>query len=410
MNVDTYTLLRCKHHIVQYYCLDIKPRWVCLQARYPPLPHKWTLCLTLHPLHHVQSAQDVVAGAITGISIGSMLHHSILAAELLTDYTTPSWQSHVGLCLSVHSSAEHHRCCSCCCLAMVATCASSQGQCAESVGGSVHGTEDVELLQKPSAACADTCGGCTASNTNTVWSGCACSALCAGRTGNMAERHGPTDCRCKRGALGVHQAAASRAQHVSPAAAAAMQTCSRLAPEVKWVVVHVYLDNHMASRLPLQHSVIACQPSDVILPCGRGKQGAEEQDRCTYTQQNLQEVLMDDEWMVLEEALAVVLDVQGQQMAKEKEQCCWQVCSEAGLGMSCGVAGWRDPVRLVNGGDEAKWEQCLAGMQAVLESQQACSFWISMACVLLCASEATWLSTGCNHVRYAMELPHRSCC
>ena len=370
---------------------NVKPRCVCQQVRYPPLPHKWTLCLTLHPLHHVESAQDVVAGAMTGISIGSMLHHSVLAAELLTDYTTPSWQSHVGVCLSVHSSTEHHCSCSCscccccrsCCKAMVMTCANSQGQCAESVGGSVDGTEDVEPLQKLSAECADTYGVCTASNTQTVWSGCACSALCAGK---MAARHEPTDysCRCKRDALGVHHAAASRAQHVSPAAAAAMQACSRLASEVKWVVVHVYLDNHGASLLPLQLRVTACQPCKVVLPCGRGQHGPEVQDRRTYTQQNLQEVLLDDEWMVLEEALVVFLDVQERQMPNRKEECCRQGCSEAGLGKSYGLASQRDPVRLVNEGDDAVQEQCLAGMQAVLESSTSMysSFLVIMACAL----------------------------
>ena len=217
---------------------------------------------------------------MTGISIGCMLHHSILAAELLTDYATPSWQSHVRVCLSVHSNAKHHCCCCCCCCcsAVAATCASSQEQCAESGGGSVPGVEDVEPVQQPSAAHADPCGMSTASHSKTVWSERACSAVCAARTGKVAEWRGPTDyscsCRCRRNASGVHQATASRAQQVSPAAAAAMQTCSRLAPGVKWVIVHVCLDSHVASWS--QHGVTASQPSNIV-SCGRGKSGAASQ-------------------------------------------------------------------------------------------------------------------------------------
>ena len=348
--------------------------------RFPPLPHQWTLCLTLHPLHHVQAAQDIVAGAMTGISIGSMLHHSMLAAELLTDYARPSWQRYVGMCITIHSNADHH-CSSCCCSAVAATCARSQGQCAESVGDNVHDTEYVEPLQKPSAACADTSGVCTASNTKTVCSECACRVSCAGIKGMMAELHGPTDCscscryrcRCSASGVHVHQAAASRAQHVSPAAAAAMQTCSRLMPVMKWVVVHVYLDNHLASQMPLQHGVTACQPSSIISR-GRGKHGRETQIQCTCIQQSLQQVLLDDEWTALEEALVVLLDVQEQRLPSVKQQCCRQRYSEAGLCTSCGVASQQDPVRLVNGGDEAPhWEQRLAGTQAVLERQQACT-------------------------------------
>ena len=341
---------------------NIKPGCVCLQTRYPPLPHRWTLCLTLHPLHHIQTPQNIVAGAMIGISVGQMLHHSILAAEMLTDYTTPSWQSHVGVCLSVHSSTEH-RCSSCCCSSMAATCAGSQGQCVESLGGSVHGPESVGPLQKPSAGCVDTCDVCTASNSKTVWSVSTC---CAGRQDKMAQRHGPTDCSCSSrcNASGVHQAAASRAQHVSPAAAAAMQTCSRLAPEVKWVVMHVCLDNHVASWLPLQRSVTAYQPSNVVA-CGRGKHGTETRiDR----QQDLHEVLLDDEWIVLEEALVCLLDVQEQQMPNVEQQCCWQGCSEADLGQFCGPAKQQDPVRLVKKREDALAEQCLGGVQAVPES------------------------------------------
>ena len=242
---------------------------------------------------------------------------------------------------------------------MAATCAGSQGQGVESGGGSVHGTENVGPLQQPSAGCVDTSDVCTAGNSKTVWSVSAC---CAGRDDKMAERHGSTDCSCscRCNAPGVHQAAASGAQHVSPAAAAAMQTCSRIAPEVKWVVVYVCLDNHVASWLPLQHSVTAYQPRNVVAS-GRGNQ-------CLDRQQDLHEVLLDDEWIVLEEALVVLLDVQEQQMPSMEQQCCWQGCSEADLGKFYGPVKQQDPVRLVNKREDALGEQCLAGVQAVPET------------------------------------------
>lgn len=154
-------------------------------------------------------------------------------------------------------------------------------------------------------------------------------------------------------ALGVHQASAREAQHVSPAAAAAMQTCSRLAPEVEWVVVHVHLDNHVVSQPPQQHDVTACLHSSAAA-CDRAEGGPAMQDQCKCVQQNLQEVLLDDEWMALEEACAVLLDVQEQQMPGLKLQCSRQGFSEVGLTKAGCLNSLQDPVMLVCNGDEAQ--------------------------------------------------------
>lgn len=339
---------------------------LCLSAgAVPTSAPQVDLCLTLHPLHHIQSAQDITAGAMRGLSIGSMLQHSMLATDLLTDYAQPSGQRCVGVCLSIHSNAEHH--CSSC--AVAGTCASSQGRSAEHHSGYVQSTEDVEPLPSAGCAnCASTCGMGTASSTNTVWSKHICSAPWVGRTGMVAQCHGLADCR-RCNALGVQQAKARRAQHVSPAAAAAMQTCSRLAPEMEWVVVHVYLENHVASQSPQQHDVTACPHSNAAACC-RAEGGPEMQDQCMCVQQNLQEVLLDDEWMALEEASVVLLDVEEQQMPGLKLQCSRQGLSEAGVTRSCCLDSPQDPARLVSDGDDALLS---AGdtMQCVLKRQQA---------------------------------------
>ena len=361
MSIPTHAYFHQVVNTAQYFVWKSKTCCVCQQVRYPPLPHKWTLCLTLHPLHHIQSAQDIIAGAMRGLSIGSMLQHSILATELLTEYSQPSGQKCVGVCLSIHSNAEHN--CSSC--AVAATCASSQGQSAEHHGGCVQGTDVHQPVQRLSAAgCAnyaDTSGMGTASSTSTVWSECVCSAPWIGRSGMVAECRGLANCsssttRNRMGcchALGVHQALARGAQRVSPAAAAAMQTCSRLAPEVQWVVVHVYLENHVASESLQQHDVTACLHSSAAA-CGRAEGRPEMQDQCMCVQQNLHEVLLDDEWVALEGASVVLLDVQEQQMPGLKLQCLQQGLSELGLTKAGCLNSLQDPVMLVSSGDDAQ--------------------------------------------------------
>lgn len=90
------------------------------------------------------------------------------------------------------------------------------------------------------------------------------------------------------------------------------------------------------------------------------------QDQCTYTQQTLHEVLLDDEWMAVEEASAIILDVQEHQLPCLEQQCSQQECSEAGLSASHSLTRQPHSVRLISNGDHAAVEARLAGMQCVL--------------------------------------------
>lgn len=343
-------MLQSKYYTQIAVC---SPQCVCLQVRYPPLPQKWTLCLTLHPLHHCHSAQDIVRGTMLGITLGRALHHSMLATELLTDYAGPSSRGCVGVCLSIHYST---------CSDEAATGETGQAQCKESAACCTPCSGAAQPLQSPQAKCG---GGFSAGMAGV---GGSCNVSCAGSidgTSKMAAWHRCTDCSCRSRAACWHEASTSRAGHVSPAAAAAMQACSKLAPQVGWVVAHVYLDHYKIWHLPIQHGSTACH-RDTVGPLGEGAESWEAWGQQAL-QQPLQEVLLDDEWKALEDASVMVLDVPECEQMSNLEQQCLEECAyqETTLSRSPCFARQQDLVRLTNTSVDVPLEQSLAGVQSM---------------------------------------------
>ncbi|KAL3137146.1 hypothetical protein ABBQ32_006714 [Trebouxia sp. C0010 RCD-2024] len=181
----------------------------------------------------------------------------------------------------------------------------------------------------------------------------------------MAARHRCTDCSCKPKAAYWHEASTSRAGHVSPAAAAAMQACSRLAPQVGWVVAHVYLDNHETWHSPSQHGSTACD-SDTVIPRGEAAESQEARGQHVL-QQSLQEVLLDDEWKAVEDASVIVLDVPDLQQTSNKEQQCLEecTCQENAVSRSPCFARQQDLIRLTKKGSEVPATGAVLGRCAV---------------------------------------------
>ena len=273
-----------------YYCV--------LQVRYPPLPLNWTLHLSAQPVHHIHSSQDSFGGALAGISVGSMLRHAILASELLSDYSRPSWKGHTGVCLSMHCYSVRHTVSSCrCCIGHgeQQTC-----RCADE-----HADSNMPR--------ANQCCGAFSAGLQHVTDSCTVSDL-TGKAAALDEGMN-SSCRCET-AL-VSAAATNPAADVSPAAAAAMQACSKLVPELRWTVVHVHLDNYQVGQDHVRRSGTACSS---YLHCSRcrgpdTRSCASREQKCRSSQEGegLQEVLLDDEWTALEEASVILLDAPEQQ-------------------------------------------------------------------------------------------------
>ncbi len=86
---------------------------------------------------------------------------------------------------------------------------------------------------------------------------------------------------------------------ISPAADAAMQACSVTVPALQWRPIHIYLANHCKQ---VHTGQVACsnERSNTSPGCST---------EVSHLHAPLHEVLLDDEWMTLEEAQVIVLDM-----------------------------------------------------------------------------------------------------
>ncbi|KAL0038259.1 hypothetical protein WJX79_010448 [Trebouxia sp. C0005] len=61
-----------------------------VKVRVPPLPQRWTLQCSPKPVHLVRDSQDSIMSAAVGAHMGSLLSHSLTAADIMSDWTRPS--------------------------------------------------------------------------------------------------------------------------------------------------------------------------------------------------------------------------------------------------------------------------------------------------------------------------------
>ena len=283
-----------------------------MQVRAPPLPQRWTLQCFPKPVHLVRSSQDSIMGAAVGAHMGSLLSHSLTAADMMCDWTRPSTVCPVGVCLCIRDSQRHtgrqcterkssdqhqwqaetKHCEAGCAVAEESICPAQEscnGDCCCAKGAGSCSSHSDDARSKLSKACMQAGDS-------------SCSSSC-----NSSSCH-------NRQLASSHQAAV-RSQ-VSPAAAAMMQTCNLTASGsgLQWRVIDFYLDSHLnhsdcaatgSSSCTTERYQGNCNSSGEIQTSSAvgGASGRQQM------QGALSEVLMDDEWKALEEAHVVVWDM-----------------------------------------------------------------------------------------------------
>ena len=292
------------------------------------------------------------------MAIGNMLQHSILAAELLNDYAEPSWKGYTGICLSIHCSTSLH--CSCC------SCDAQTDERLDAVAAPSYANSD-DCNLEPCSKGAQLVQGILAAH---VPCPSPAASTAHGSKGRMPCRtvasHICTDSKDRGTKAKMHQEAASTACSVRPAAAAAMQACRKLAPELRWVIAHIHLDSYATYQRYSQHEFKAgCAGQySSSSSSAKGRQVQEGGDRGESIEQCLQEVLLDDEWMALEEASVVLLDAPEWQMpdAELSKQNCALDCGQASLSGLSRVSKQQCTAKLPANADDPKAiHTCLKG-------------------------------------------------
>ncbi len=284
-----------------------------MQVRVPPLPQRWTLQCSPKPVHLVRDSQDSILGAAVGAHMGSMLSHSLTAADMMSDWTRPSTGCPVGVCLCIHDAQRN-----------------TWGQCTK------HKTSDQNQRQAQAHHCEagsalaeesicqvqESCNGdcCCAKG-----AGCCSSHSDDPRTELSKACMQAADSSCLTRQLASSHQAAVRSR-VSPAAAAMMQTCSLTASGsgLQWRVIDLCLGSHLnhsdctatgSSSCTTERRQGDCHTSAEIQPSSAvdGASGSQQM------QGGLSEVLLDDEWQALEEAQVVVWDL-AEELQQQSEQ------------------------------------------------------------------------------------------
>ena len=247
-------------------------------------------------------------GAAVGAHMGSLLCHSLTAADMMSDWSRPTTGCPVGVCLCIRDAQRH-----------------PWGQCSERKSSD----------QKQWQAHADQCQAgraiaeesiCPAQEScNGDCSSAKGAGFCSGHNddawSNLSKacmQAADSSCCCScchnRQLASSHQA--SSRSWVSPAAAAMMQTCSLTASGsgLQWRLMEIYLDSHLnqpecaakgSSSCTTEGRQGDCNSSGEIQPSSAVGSASRNQ----HMQGGLSEVLLDDEWKALEEAQVVVWDL-----------------------------------------------------------------------------------------------------
>ena len=244
--------------------------------------------------------------------MGSLLSHSLTAADMMCDWTRPSTGCPVGVCLCIRDSQRHtgrqcterkssdqhqwqaetKHCEAGCAVAEESICPAQEscnGDCCCAKGAGSCSSHSDDARSELSKACMQAGGS-------------SCSSSCSSSS-------------CHNRQLASSHQAAVRSR-VSPAAAAMMQTCNLTASGsgLQWRVIDFYLDSHLnhsdcaatgSSSCTTERRQGDCNSSGEIQTSSAvgGASGRQQM------QGALSEVLMDDEWKALEEAQVVVWDM-----------------------------------------------------------------------------------------------------
>ncbi len=244
-------------------------------------------------------------GAAVGAHMGSLISHSLTAADMMCDWTRPSTRGPVGVCLCIHDAERHTR-------RQYTECKISdrnqrQAQADHCEAGCAVAEESICLAQESCIGdcyCARGAGCCSIHNDDT-WTGSSRACMQA------------ADSSCSSNSWHNRQLASSHRADitslVSPAAAAMMQTCSLTASGsgLQWRVIDLYLDSHLNHSDCAATGSSSCNTERCQGDCNTSGeiQPSSAVDGRQQMQGGLSEVLLDDEWKALEEAQIVVWDL-----------------------------------------------------------------------------------------------------
>ena len=243
--------------------------------------------------------------------MGSLLKHSLMAADMISEWCRPSAECAVGVCLCLHiGDGQAYSQCRCSLSSVNASSCTDKSipahgpaqQCrwAGSEVCSSDGIQHQGMCCISGGAAYD--GGCNVISTGQSESGVVC--LCSHGGAKQGQHTQETS-----------NEAAEVVDHVSPASTAAIQACSLIVPELKWTVIHVYpgnrqneLYNRQGFNAGHHHSQHCSRPEHIY------KTDVNHDAACGHSMQSsLQDVLLDDEWLALDSAHVIVLDAAKQQ-------------------------------------------------------------------------------------------------
>lgn len=314
-----------------------------VQVRYPPLPQKWAVLYHPKPVHLVSCSHDIVKGSILGAHMGSLMRHSLTAAEMMSDWSVPSTVCPVGVCLCFHANQgpAHHPC--------TAHRSAHEGECkAQSTGCDVTQRAAGQCSVAAAAPCLGSAccmqgAYCKHVAQRTSYNRGTPVALRNSAVAESSRRcvHSDGCGSCCGVQLGRQQSPdieAKMRSQASPAAAAIMQACSLTMPGfgIQWKIMHIYLDNHLDSATgtdtggcSLCNNDQRHQHGDKISNIHASPGTVEGSSPSQFLQERLSEVLLDDEWKALEEAHLILSDMPTEQRQLSRDVALAGACASA---------------------------------------------------------------------------------